>query len=122
MGSRSRARSSGMTAMRSKCGTAPCARSSIRRASSTYIKQRKLTKSTGGLEQTVANGNAEAMVSRHWANDDSGPGCIQFAQSRKQATRQFFLIFQITPFVNQVGPFAGEHGWHHHANHLPRSL
>ena len=48
--------------------------------------------STGGLEQPVANGNAEPLVFRQWANNDGGPGCIQFPQSGKQAAGKLLLI------------------------------
>ena len=91
------------------------ARSFTKPASNICIRRRINGKraSTGGFEQPVANGNAEALVFRQWANDDGCPGCIQFPQSGKQAPGKLLLIRQIAPLINQVGALrwrvAGQH-------------
>ncbi len=73
---------------------------------------------TGSLKQPVANRDPEAMISGQWANNDACSRRIQLPQSSKQATGQFFLILQIPPFKNKIGPFPGKRGRQHHADRL----
>src|SRR5580704_4964613 len=118
MGSESRARSNGTTAMRSRCGTARYAHLSTRPASNIYIKPRMPARLTGSLKQPVANRDPEAMISGQGANNDACSRRIQLPQSCKQATGQFYLIFQIPPLKDKIGPFSGKRRRQHHADCL----
>src|ERR1700733_8236496 len=117
MGSESRARSNGTTAMRSRWGTARYARLSTRPASNIYIKPRMPARLTGSLKQPVANRDPEAMISGQGANNDACSRRIQLPQSCKQATGQFYLILQIPPFKDKIA-FAGKGRRQHHADRL----
>src|ERR1700691_924725 len=107
--------------MRSRCGGAKCVRLSTKPASNTCTRP-KIKPSTGSLEQAVAHGDAQPLVLGQRANNDGGPGRIQFPQSGKETPGKLLLICWIAPAINQVWVPNVHIAGQHDADHFARGL